>query len=74
MLTASVVLTIDSIQQEVRQMVESGIVQRQQPIYALSQQFPEREWKVIKEELELHGYLLRDWVIDLMGREDWNND
>ena len=74
MLTSVVVFTIDLIQEEARQLVKSGLVGRQQPIYTLCQHVPAREWEAVERELEAHGYLLRDRVIDLLGREDWDND
>ena len=72
--TSSVVLSIALIQQEAQQVVSSGLLQRQQPIYTLCQCFPLREWSAVEKELEAHGYLLRDRIIDLLGREDWYND
>ncbi|MEM8604303.1 MAG: DUF4327 family protein [Cyanobacteria bacterium P01_H01_bin.121] len=69
-----IVFSIDAIQDEARQLVACGRVGRQQPIYTLSQHIPMREWEAVERELEAHGYLLRDRIIDLLGREDWGND
>ena len=33
-----------------------------------------REWALVETELESSGFLLRDRLGDLMGREDWEND
>jgi uncharacterized protein YqgQ len=66
--------SIHMIQEEVRQLVEQGIVSRQQPIYALCQYIPAREWGVVEYELEKCNYLLRDRICDLIGSEKWNND
>ena len=64
----------DIIRDEARQLVQKGAVSRQQPIYTLCRHIPAREWAVVETELESSGFLLRDRVGDLMGREDWEND
>jgi len=64
----------DTIRDEARQLVQQGMVSRQQPIYTLCQYIPAREWVLVEAELETSGFLLRDRVGDLMGREDWDND
>ncbi|HZG37342.1 MAG TPA: DUF4327 family protein [Nodosilinea sp.] len=66
--------SIDVIRDEARQLVQNGVVSRQQPIYTLCRHIPAREWAVVETELESSGFLLRDRVGDLMGREDWEND
>ena len=66
--------SIDIIRYEARQLVQKGAVSRQQPIYTLCRHIPAREWAVVETELESSGFLLRDRVGDLMGREDWEND
>lgn len=66
--------TIDLIRDEARQLVQKGAVSRQQPIYTLCRYIPAREWAVVEGELEAEGFLLRDRISDLMGREDWEND
>jgi hypothetical protein len=66
--------SIDVIQDEARQLVEKGIVSRQQPIYVLCQYIPAREWVCIECELERCNFLLRDRIADLMGHEEWEND
>lgn len=62
------------IQDEARQLVEKGVISRQQPIYTLCQYIPPREWVWIECELEKCDYLLRDRIGDLIGREEWDND
>lgn len=62
------------IQDEARQLVQQGIVSRNQPIYVLCQYIPAREWASVECELEKSSYLLRDRIGDLLGREDWEND
>lgn len=66
--------SLDLIQDEARQLVQKGLVSRQQPIYILCQFIPAREWACIEGELERCNFLLRDRIGDLMGREDWDND
>ncbi|MBF2025223.1 MAG: DUF4327 family protein [Oscillatoriales cyanobacterium C42_A2020_001] len=66
--------SLDIIQDEARQLVQKGLVSRQQPIYILCQFIPAREWACIENELERCNFLLRDRIGDLMGREDWDND
>ncbi|GET36541.1 MULTISPECIES: DUF4327 family protein [Microseira] len=66
--------SIDLIKQEARQLVKRRLVCRQQPIYTLCQYIPAREWPYIECELERNDFLLRDRIIDLLGREDWEND
>ena len=66
--------SIEIIRDEARQLVQKGAVSRQQPIYTLCRHIPAREWAVVETELESSGFLLRDRVGDLMGREDWEND
>ena len=62
------------LEDEARQLVHKGVVSRYQPIYTLCQYIPAREWAGVECVLETHGFLLRDCVGDLMGREDWDND
>jgi hypothetical protein len=66
--------SLDVIQDEARQLVQKGVVSRQQPIYSLCQYIPAREWVGIECELEKCDFLLRDRIGDLIGREEWDND
>lgn len=66
--------SISAIQEEARHLVKQGIIDRLQPIYRLCQYMPVREWAWIECELEENGYLLRDRIVDLLGREEWDND
>jgi len=70
----SVQYSINIIRDEARQLVQKGIVSRQQPIYTLCNYIPAREWVHVEQELERSDYLLRDRIGDLMSREDWEND
>ncbi len=66
--------SLTMIQDEVRQLVEKGVVNRQQPIYSLCKHIPAREWVCMEGELEKCDFLLRDRIGDLMGHETWDND
>ncbi|MFN3926450.1 MAG: DUF4327 family protein [Pseudanabaenaceae cyanobacterium] len=66
--------SIAAIRDEARSLVEHGKVSRHQPIHALCRFFTNREWLRIERELELHHYLLRDPICDLVGNEYWSND
>lgn len=65
---------IDALKDDVRHLVAKGAVSRYQPIYTLCRYIPDREWLWVERELENNRFLLRDPVIDLLGREDWTND
>lgn len=66
--------SLNMIKDEVRQLVQTGIVSRQQPIYVLCQYIPAREWVCVECELERSDFLLRDQVGDLISSECWDND
>lgn len=66
--------SIEEIKDEARQLVEQGVLDRRQPIYVLCRFIPPREWECVEAELEANDYLLRDHIIDLIGREDWHED
>lgn len=66
--------SLNLIQDEARQLVQKGVVSRQQPIYTLCQYIPPREWVCVESELEKSDFLLRDRIGDLIGREQWDND
>lgn len=65
---------IEIIREEARQLVKKGLISRQQPIYALCKYIPERDWVCFEIELEKNEFLLRDRIIDLLGRENWEED
>lgn len=66
--------SIDAIKNEARQLIEQGIISRQQPIYVMCKYIPAREWVCIECELERCDYLLRDPIGDLVSYEEWDND
>jgi hypothetical protein len=66
--------SINGIRDEVRQLLERGIVSRHQPLYVLCQYIPAREWVQIECELERCDYLLRDRIGELVACETWESD
>lgn len=70
----SIQYSLDVIQDEARQLVQKGVVSRNQPIYTLCQFIPPRDWVCIECELERCNFLLRDRIGDLLGKEEWDND
>ncbi len=70
----SVEYSLDVIRDEARRLVNKGLISRRQPIYALCQYIPVREWAGVESELEKNDFLLRDCILDLLGREDWDED
>ncbi|MDJ0726453.1 MAG: DUF4327 family protein [Prochloraceae cyanobacterium] len=72
--TPSIRYSIEMIRDEARQLVENGVISRQQPIYVLCQHIPSREWVGVEYELERHDYLLRDRIGELVPCEVWQDD
>jgi hypothetical protein len=70
----SIQYSMNLLKDEARQLVQKGVVSRNQPIYVLCQFIPAREWAGVEGVLEDHDFLLRDRIGDLLGREDWEND
>ncbi len=70
----SIRYSLNVIKDEARQLVEKGVISRQQPIYTLCEYIPPREWVCVECELEQCDFLLRDRIGDLIGRENWDND
>lgn len=66
--------TIDTLKDEARQLIETGIVSRQQTIYTLCKYIPAREWVKVECELERCDYLLRDPIGDLVCCDNWESD
>ncbi len=73
-MVTSVRYSIDAIKDEARHLVNQGLISRHQPIYTLCQHISAREWICVECELERNDFLLRDRIIDLLGREDWEED
>jgi Domain of unknown function (DUF4327) len=51
-----------------------GLVSPQQHIYELKQLVSDREWHNLERLFSEHEYMLRDRIIDLIGKESWMND
>lgn len=66
--------SIDTLKEEARQLIETGVVSRQQSIYTLCKYIPAREWVTVECELERCDYLLRDPIGDLVSGDNWEND
>lgn len=66
--------SLEILKDEARQLIETGVVSRQQSIYTLCKYIPVREWVTIECELERCGYLLRDPIGDLVSYDSWEND
>jgi hypothetical protein len=69
-MVTSVQYSIEAIKDEARQLISKGLVARQQPIYTLCQYIPACEWVCVECELEKNDFLLRDRIMDLLGREE----
>lgn len=68
------IYSLDRLRDEVRDLVDRGIIDRQQPIYTLCRYLPDREWECFEVELEKNEFLLRDHIIDLLAKEVWAED
>jgi hypothetical protein len=66
--------SLDAIRDKARQLVAKGLLHRQQPIYTLCPYIPASEWLDVERELELNEFLLRDPIIDLLAREEWEDE
>ena len=66
--------SIDTLRDEIRYLVDRGIVNRSQPLYVLCEYLPAREWLEVECQLERFDYLLRDRVGDLIGEQRWSDD
>ncbi|MGL5080345.1 MAG: DUF4327 family protein [Microcoleaceae cyanobacterium] len=71
---ATVQYSLETIRDEARELLNRGVVSRNQPIYTLCQYVPAREWVCVEGELEACDFLLRDCIGDLVGSEKWDND
>ncbi|CAN1210024.1 DUF4327 domain-containing protein [Tumidithrix helvetica PCC 7403] len=74
MIVQTLQYSIGAIRDEARHLVESGSLNRHQPIHALCRFYPDREWCQIEQELEMNQFLLRDRICDLVSQEDWSCD
>jgi hypothetical protein len=66
--------SIGTIKEEAYNLVENGVITVDQPLRILFEYLPVQQWNMIECELERHDYLLRDRVIDLIGKLKWESD
>jgi hypothetical protein len=66
--------SIEAIADEARQLVERGVISRQQPISCFCQHLLPRQRLEVELELEENGFLLRDRIQELIGNEEWTSD
>lgn len=66
--------SIVSIKEEAYNLVEIGVISLDQPLRILCEYLPPKQWDTIECELERHDYLLRDRIIDLIGKLEWESD
>ena len=64
----------DLIVEEVKALLEKGVIDRFQRLYVLANYIPAREWLTVEMELEEKGYSLRDQVKEIVSKQRWEND
>ncbi len=64
----------DLIVEEVKALLEKGVINRFQPLYVLANYIPSREWLTVELELEEKGYLLRHQIKEILTQQTWDND
>lgn len=65
---------IAAIREEAINLVQNGVIAIDRPIRILFEYLPAPQWNIIEYELERHDYLMRDRIIDLVGKIDWESD
>ena len=66
--------SITEIREEAINLVQTGAIALNQPLRILFEYMPAQQWNWIEYELERHDYLLRDRIIDLVGKVNWESD
>jgi hypothetical protein len=66
--------SLSFLQDEVRQLVQQGVLSRQQAIYSLYEHIPPQSWFEVEQELENSNFLPRDRIGDLISHEEWQDD
>ncbi len=74
MLPTIEVYNIETIKDEIRQLVDKGKLRCNEPICHACRFISPREWTCFECELERNDYLPRDWIIDLLGNGEWAED
>jgi hypothetical protein len=66
--------SIAIIREEASNLLEVGVITIDQPLRILFEYLPAKEWEMIECELERYDYFLRDRIIDLVGKINWDSD
>jgi Domain of unknown function (DUF4327) len=66
--------SIDVLREEAQMLVQKGILRPNQPIFALCEYLPAREWIEVERVLEENEFSLRDRMGDLLAQMQWYND
>ncbi|MGF1587661.1 MAG: DUF4327 family protein [Pleurocapsa sp.] len=66
--------SIATIREEAINLVQIGAIALDRPLRVLFEYLPIQQWNIIEYELERHDYLLRDRIIDLVGKISWESD
>lgn len=66
--------SIAVIREEAINLVQIGAIALDRPLRILFEYLPAQQWNAIEYELERHDYLLRDRIIDLVGKVSWESD
>lgn len=66
--------SIAVIREEAINLVQIGAIALDRPLRILFEYLPVQQWNAIEYELESHDYLLRDRIIDLVGKISWESD
>jgi Domain of unknown function (DUF4327) len=66
--------TVEVLREEALALVRRGILHPRQPIMALCESLPAREWVEVERVLEESEFLLRDRIGDLLAQMEWYND
>ena len=66
--------SINVIREEAINLIQAGVIDLHQPLRYLLEYLPAQQWDLVECELELHDYLLRDHIIDLVGKQEWETD
>ena len=70
----STTYSLEVLRSEALSLVKRGVLRHNQPIFALCEHLPAREWIGIERTLEEGEFLLRDHISDLLATIDWYND
>ena len=66
--------TLEAVREEAFTLVRKGILHHSQPIFALCESLPPREWLEVERVLAEGEFLLRDRIGDLLAQMDWYSD